>query len=314
MSGAEFKLKEIVFTAMSTEVAAGMIMDDSEKEAGRILDAVRHIFLENEKRFSRFDAASELSRLNKNLNEEVSVSEKMARVLNSCLAMHKLSRGYFDPRIIADLEAAGYRKNFQSNDFEANEEQVAPEIISEPLERDLILDFKNKKVRLKKRVDLSGIAKGFSVDEAARYLKDEKAELFFIDAGGDMYFSGLSEEGDEWRIGVEGIADEKIKLRVSNEGVATSGISRRRWTRGGQKFHHLLNPQKPGEFSFELKSVTVMAEKTETADALAKSIFLMGRQSGMEFTNANGIKALILDYRGNVYVSQKIKENLIAQE
>lgn len=100
-------------------------------------------------------------------------------------------------------------------------------------------------------------------------------------------------------------------LKLKNEGIATSGISRKKWEAGGKKFHHLINPKDTENFSFDLKTVTVIREKTVEADGRAKVLFLMGKVKGLEFANRNNLKALFLDYKGNVYLSEKMKENVI---
>jgi thiamine biosynthesis lipoprotein ApbE len=70
----------------------------------------------------------------------------------------------------------------------------------------------------------------------------------------------------------------------------------------------MINPKKPGEFSFDLKSVSVIAGSTTEADVWAKTIFLMGREGGMLYAREHDIAAVILDYRGSAWISPKAKE------
>jgi thiamine biosynthesis lipoprotein len=301
------------FSAMGTNISVEVVLDSakSKENVRKSLNEVENIFRNLEKIFSRFDPKSELSKINARLNQELDMSEPMADVLKLSLKFNELFEGFFDPRIIKILEKIGYDKDFRKNNFNISEEkEIIPEKIEPQLKNDLILNFENKKATVKKRIDLAGIVKGYAVDQASEYLKTSGLENFIVEAGGDMYASGKNEENNFWTIDIEGLPKEKIILKLKDEGVATSGISRKRWTAGKQKFHHLINPKNPEHFDFELKSVTVIGKNTTESDAQAKSLFLMGKEKGMEFANKNNLKVLFLDYKGNAYLSQKIKEDL----
>jgi thiamine biosynthesis lipoprotein len=301
------------FSAMGTNISVEIVLDNekSKENVREGLDEIEKIFRDLEKIFSRFDPESELSKINGNLNQELNISETMADVLLLSLQFNKIFEGYFDPRIIANLEKIGYDKDFRKNNFNISEaKEIIPEKIEPPLENDLFLNFENKKATVKKRIDLAGIVKGYAVDKVSEYLKKEGFKNFIVEAGGDMYASGKNEENNFWTIDIEGLPKEKMMFKIKSEGIATSGISRKRWSIGDQKFHHLINPKDPKKFSFELKSATVIAQNAIEADAIVKSLFLMGKEKGMEMANKNNLKVLFLDYKGNAYLSQKIKENL----
>jgi len=307
--------RSLNFRAMGTDVSieiadlCGLDADSCRKNVFKI---VREIFAENEKIFSRFQKDSELSKINNSVGKEIAVSEKMFEVLELCLKFNKISNGYFDPRIIKNLEIIGYDKDFGINDLNSTESrEIELEKFETDLREDLILNLEHKTVLVKKRIDTTGIAKGYTVDEAARYLKKQNFENFVVDAGGDMYAYGKDSENQRWRIGVEGMDDNRIMLSLDNEGIATSGISRKRWRIGEKKVHHLINPKDPEKFSYDIKTVTVIEEKTVEADGRAKVLVLMGREKGLEFADENNIKALFLDYRGNVYLSKAIRENIV---
>ena len=302
------------FRIMGTEVSVDLVVSDDfpREDALRLIKGVRNVFLNNEKIFSRFDAESELTKINRNLNIEQIVSDEMFEVLQLCLKFNDISRGYFDPRVIEILENIGYDKDFMSNNpnsFEGRE--INLEFIDSDIKQDISLNEAKKAVFLQKRIDTTGIAKGWAVDQAVRYLRNEGWVNFIVDAGGDMFACGVDEYGEKWKIGIEGLNDDKVALKLQDEGIATSGISRKHWQIGEKKFHHLINPKDPKTFSYDIKTVTVISEKTVEADGRAKTLVLMGKERGLQFANENNIKALFLDYRGNVYISEKIKEHLI---
>ncbi len=296
---------------MGTDVSVDIILEKKDV-AQEAFSEIKKIFDKNEKIFSRFRTDSELSKINQNIGKEMKISSEMLEVLEFCLKFNKISEGYFDPRVIGNLERIGYDKDFRSNNLNGPEDQeIFLEKIEDDLADDLIIDKERKTVMAKKRIDTTGIAKGYTVDEAAGYLKNKGFQNFIVDAGGDMFAEGANEEGQNWRIGIEGLEDDRLMLKLKNQGIATSGISRKRWTIGDKKFHHLVNPKDPEKFSFDIKTVTVIEEKTVEADGRAKVLVLMGKEKGLAFADRNDLKALFLDYRGNVYLSKKMKENLV---
>lgn len=302
------------FRAMGTEVQAEIIMDGEEdrEKAGKALQKVRSIFAEQEKIFSRFDPESELSSINQNVGKKITISEPMQEVLGLCLKFNKLMAGYFDPRVMGNLEKIGYDRDFQKNDLNSQEEGIPSlDLFSNNLDEELKINYTDSTVLISRRMDTTGIAKGYTVDKAAEYLQSEGWQNFWVDAGGDMFAFGKGGNDDSWLVGVEGLENDTVRIKLENEGLATSGISRKRWTRGNQKVHHLINPLSPAEFSHDLKTVTVVAEKTVEADGRAKSLFLMGKEEGLKFANREKIKCLFLDYKNKVNLSEEMKKYVI---
>lgn len=300
------------FRAMGTDVSVE-ITDlhglDADLHGQSFLEEVKNIFAKKEKIFSRFNEDSELSKINSNLGKEIEISNEMLEVLELCLKFHEISGGYFDPRVLENLERLGYDKDFRTNNLNRlAAEKIELEKISGELKNDLRLNKEKKTVMIKKRMDTTGIAKGFTVDAAARFLDAAGCENYIVDAGGDMRIKGRDEQGERWRIGIEGLEDGKLMLELGDCGLATSGISRKRWQIGAQKYHHLLNPLAPEKFSHEIKTVTVVADEAVEADGRAKVLVLLGKEKGLEFANKNRLAALWLDYRGNVYLSEAIKK------
>lgn len=300
------------FRAMGTEVQIEIVLREAgEKEMVEgALQKAEEIFREQEKIFSRFDPESELSRINRRVGEKTEISGQMKEVLGLCLKFNRIMAGYFDPRVIESLEKIGYDRDFRSSDLNQEKEIPALDSFQKSLEEELKLDDVKNTVWISRRIDTTGIAKGYAVDKVAEYLKGEGFENFLVDAGGDMSACGKRSDGSVWLVGVEGLESDVVRIKLENEGIATSGISRKRWTRGEKKVHHLINPKNPSEFSHDLKTVTVVAEKTVEADGRAKSLFLMGKEEGISFANRENIKCLFLDYKNNVYVSEKFKDNL----
>jgi thiamine biosynthesis lipoprotein len=134
------------------------------------------------------------------------------------------------------------------------------------------------------RLDLGGIGKGWTVDRAARRVRDLSGGL--INAGGDLYAYSGPAPGHAWRVGVEDPlrpGSDLTTLLVRDRAVATSGRNRRRWRRAGQPAHHLIDPRTGRPSTSDLLAVTVVGERAAAAEVLAKVAFLMGMEAGLAY-------------------------------
>ncbi|EKE18574.1 MAG: hypothetical protein ACD_9C00291G0005 [uncultured bacterium] len=299
------------FKALGTDVEIQLVVSlekDAEK-AKNDLELSKQQYLKFEKIFSRFDEESELSKLNNNLNDFSTSSVEMTEIIKSSIFYYHQCEKLFDPRVIDFLNNIGYYESFHSKNFFKGKKFIENKPNEVDLEQDLKIE--NEKILFFRKMDFSGIAKGYITDKIAKFLIDCGWKNFLIDSGGDMYAKGVDEEDQPWRIGVEGISEEKILFSLTNKAVATSGISRRKWEVENKKVHHIINPQSPNNFNFDLKSVSVIAQNTQEADVWAKTLFLMGKEKGIEYSRNHDIPALFLHYNGNVSISAKAKEFLI---
>jgi thiamine biosynthesis lipoprotein len=113
------------------------------------------------------------------------------------------------------------------------------------------------------RLDLGGIAKGYAVDRAAELLA--VAGPCLVNAGGD-----LAVRGGSWPVGVL----PGVTLELTRGAIATTGRDRRRWLRGGEEMHHVIDPDTGRPAATDLLQVTVVALTAAEAEILAKAAFL----------------------------------------
>ena len=121
------------FRAMNTDVTVITRRDES-----RVAAAVEHVFAEAERRFSRFRADSELSRINR-ADEPIAVSQPMFDALVRARDYVAMTGGMFDPGIGGALVALGtaialipQRKRVRTPTG------LAPEDLPEPMEREVV--------------------------------------------------------------------------------------------------------------------------------------------------------------------------------
>jgi FAD:protein FMN transferase len=309
MNKGKSRVIEESFKKLGTDICLKVVVHNKKEEekAKRDIEKAREIYQEQEKIFSRFDEKSELSKLNQNIGTFQKASPDILYVAERSLFYYKLSNELFDPRVLEILECIGYKNDFKKTDFC---KILIKEInLKKPKHLEKDLKIEREKIFFGCRMDFSGIAKGCITDRVSVYLKKQGWKNFVVDSGGDMYLAGSDEDGERWTVEIESIPQKEFTFDVFEEAVATSGISRRKWEIQGKKMHHLINPKNPQNFSFDLKSVTVIEENCERADVLAKTLFLMGKDNGLSFSKQSDIKSIFLDYRGNVFLSPNIKNN-----
>jgi FAD:protein FMN transferase len=297
------------FEKLGTAICLKIVVYDNKEgeRAKKDIEKAKEIYQKKGKIFSRFDETSELSKLNQNLGVFQNASPDILQIAEKSLYYYKLSDNLFDPRVIEILECIGYKNDFKKTDFCKILIKKISSTKPKNLARDLMI--KGEGVFFGHRMDFSGIAKGYITDKVSTNFKKQGWKNFVVDSGGDMYLAGTDEDGECWTVEIEGVPQNKLAFDVSGKAVATSGISRRKWEARGKKMHHLINPKDPQNFSFDMKSVTIIEENCERADVLAKTLFLMGKERGLIFSKKNNIKSIFLDYKGNVFLSPNIKNN-----
>lgn len=294
------------FFALGTKVETIIVVASKKEQARARIDIrkIKNLFRRKQRVFCRFNARSELSRLNGNLEVWQEVSPDMLYLSKRALFYHKESNGLYDPRVIECLEKMDYRKHESAGGKSLNKFRKTGN-----LARDL--KVRGNKIYLARRMDFSGIAKGYIIDRATEFLKKRGWKNFFINVNGDAYVSGRNHRGEEWKLPIEGARDKKAFLLLSDKAIATSGVIKKYWKFRGKKVHHLVNPKYPDHFSFEVRSVVVINKKTEWADGRAKILVLMGLKKGFQHAKKKKLKAFFIDKRGKVIPTFSVSENTL---
>jgi thiamine biosynthesis lipoprotein len=238
------------FPAMGVEVAA-CGASDSE------LAAIRRLFDDWDRVFSRFRPDSELNRVNRDPSEVVVLSRPSAYALRTALDAAASTDGLVDPTLGAAVEAAGYDKDF--SDLGDDERPPAPP--SHGTWRSLRLSGRLLSRPRGTVLDLNGVVKALAVDAALELISADG----FVSAGGDMAVRGGA---------VVGLPGDGA-LRLLAGGIATSGTTKRRWRRGGALQHHLIDPRTGRPAASRWDEVTVAAGSCLAADVAAKAAFLL---------------------------------------
>lgn len=307
------RIEGLSFQKLGTEIDLQIIIENEEQSFSAQADLleIKKYYNEIEEGFSRFNEKSELSFFNKKIGEFAVASNEMLEIAKKAILYNKITDGFFDPRIVENLENIGYDKTFDDMKLSENLSNPKPFLLEKNLTDELLIE--NDKICFKRRMDFSGIVKGYATDKMSKILSEKGWKSFLVDSGGDIFFSGNGIDGKKWRVDIEGIPERSLLLELTDIGIATSGIGKRKWERNGKRFHHIINPKNPDNFLFGLQSVTVIDKTTEQADIWAKTLFLMGKKEGKIFSEEKNKACVILEYSGSVWISSAAKKYIFSK-
>lgn len=258
-------------------------------------DAVAAAFAAVDHAMSTHRPQSELSRFNSHVSTEpfVLTADTLA-VFDLAQQASIATGGAFDVTVAPAVDAWGFGPGRQ--------ERIVDDAEVGALERRvgwrmLRLDRKGAtlaKARPEVRADLSGIAKGYGVDQAAQALDALGFEHYLIDAGGEVRTRGHNPDGRPWQVAIEqpfaGPRRPRYVVPLSGLAMATSGDYRIFFERGGRRYSHEIDPASGRPIANPLTSVSVVAASGAMADALGKLIVL-GPDRGYDRAVAQGIAA-----------------------
>jgi FAD:protein FMN transferase len=254
--------------------------------------AIERLFAERDRIFSRFLPESELNRVNAAAGRPVRVSQAFAEMLEVALAASRETGGLVDPALGAELEAAGYDADFASL---VDDPRPAVVAVAPRKRTELRLDGRSLVVPDGARLDLNGIVKGKTVDDALALLDGEG----FVSAGGDLAVRGS----------IVAALPGGGTVGLERGALATSGTDRRRWLRGGQLQHHLIDPGTGSPASSPWEQVTVCGLSCVGADVAAKAAFLLGAR-GPAWLDVRGLPGRFVAAAGDVVVNRAWRRSL----
>lgn len=155
-------------------------------------------------------------------------------------------------------------------------------------------------------IDLSAIAKGFSVDQIARALLQRGIDSFLVEVGGELRGAGVKPDGQPWWVALEHPLPASFADAITNEAsiatiaalynlsVATSGDYRRYFEEGDTRFSHTIDPRSGEPIAHGLASVTVLHCDCMAADAWSTALGVMGAAQGLAFADQHDLAALFI--------------------
>ncbi|MHB1501724.1 MAG: FAD:protein FMN transferase [Candidatus Dormibacteria bacterium] len=292
--------------AMASTVTVRALAGGDRAAVERAVVRALAVFDEVEASCTRFVPTSPLMRANAEPDRWHEVPFRCYCALEEAHRAYLLTKGRFDPRILADLSRMGYDRSLAFGTGAVATGAASPcprqplppwKPRFEPARQAVLLGGHG--------VDLGGIGKGLAVRWASQRLRGAAAD-HLVEAGGDCYCAGRSPEGGAWRVGVEdpfGGSSPVAVLELTDRACATSSIRLRHWEAAGRPVHHLVDPRTGLPGGAGLRAVTVVGDDPAVAEVWSKTLFLEGLQAVGGFADRRGLAALWISDDGALGVS-----------
>jgi thiamine biosynthesis lipoprotein len=289
---------------MGTRITVELWADDpakGEQAIDAVLDEMRHV----DETMSTYKPTSEVSQVNdKAADGPMHISKELFDLLVTARQYSEITEGAFD----ITYASVGYMYDFRKH-VRPDETQIAKALPAVNY-RHVILDPVNQTVRFTQkgvRIDLGGIAKGYSVDQGIDVLKGRGFTRAFIGAGGDSRIIG-DRFGKPWIVGVrdpmKGEGNVIARIPLVDAAISTSGDYERFFDEGGVRYHHIIDP-KTGHSASKVRSATVIGPYATRTDGLSKTAFVLGPDKALEIYNKlDDIDAIIVKLDGTVVHSK----------
>jgi thiamine biosynthesis lipoprotein len=167
--------------------------------------------------------------------------------------------------------------------------------------RFLHFDEKTKKVKKQNPelyLDLSGIAKGYAVDQVGLLLEKQGISNYMVEIGGELRLKGKNSKNKPWRIAIEKPSSDRQTIQkvlpLSDISLATSGDYRNFFEANGVRFSHTIDPRTGKPITHKLASITILSDTTMKADALATALMVLGADEGYRIAEEENIAALFI--------------------
>ena len=279
-------------------------------EGNKYIDTAVAEITRIEQLISSWDANSQTSEINRNAGiKPVTVDAELFQLIERAIGISKLTDGAFD------ISYASMDRIWQfdgSMTAMPSEEEIKASV-SKVGFQNIILDKAKSTVFMKlegMRIGFGAIGKGYAADKAKDLLISKGVPSGIINASGDMNTWGEQPNGKKWKIAITNPMDKNkvfALLPITNGAVVTSGNYEKFVNFNGKRYTHIIDPR-TGYPSSGIISVTVFAPKAELADALATSVFVMGKEAGLDRINQlPKIECIIIDDKGNITKSKNIE-------
>jgi len=299
-------------TAAEPEVLSGNIFgtffevsisgeDSFDREA--IKTGVLATLNEVDRQMSTYRQDSVLNQVNQSpLGTAVTVPAELFYVLQVAELISQASNGAFDTTVGGLVNLWGFgpegriTKAPDNNELQRRLAQVGHRFVTLDVNSNAVIRHADV------FIDLSGIAKGFAVDQVSNYLHEQGLHNFLVNIGGDLKAAGMRNNERPWRVGIEVPTDQKQVAQhvmpVINQAMLGSGDYRNYFEEKGVRYSHTIDPTTGRPIHHRLAAVHVIMDNATEADAWATALLVLGEQQGVELANNKGIAAIFV-YRNN---------------
>ncbi|KAA0893148.1 FAD:protein FMN transferase [Pusillimonas sp. ANT_WB101] len=252
-----------------------------------------------DRQMSNWKPDSDLNRLNSAPeNEWLTMPKELFTVLETALLVSRQSQGAFDIGVGSMVQAwgfgpgKGHTDTHQINSLRSNVHRPATNV----------LELAPERLQARKRaaitLDLSGIAKGYGVDQLGRCLERLGITCYLVGIDGEVRARGMKPDGNPWSVAIEKpvrhIREVMGVMTLSDAAIATSGDYRHWVEHEGKSYTHTMNSALQEPVSNRLAAVSVVASNCMLADAWATALLVLGEEAGVKMAQERGMDAVFV--------------------
>lgn len=287
------------------------VVANTQSEADTYIDLAIAEISRIEALISSWNPNSQTSLINKNAGiKPVKVDKELYDLIERSIRISKLTEGAFD------ISYASMDKIWKFDGTMAHmpDEKTIKASVGRVGYQNIKLDASNLTVFLKHKgmkIGFGAIGKGYAADKAKALLQSKNVVAGIINASGDMNTWGKQPNGQDWQVAIKNPLNKNkvfTMMPVYEKAVVTSGNYEQYVILNNTRYTHIIDPR-TGYPSSGIISVSVFTVSAELADALATSIFVMGKDTGLNIINQiPTVDCIIVDENGKVWYSKHINK------
>ncbi len=246
--------------------------------------------------FDDYSPYSEVSRINSNAGiQPIEVSKDTLQIVNLSKDYYNLTKGKFNIMMGAVSQLWG----FKDNSYRIPTEEEIKEVENFINIDDIVISQNTIYLRKKgERIDLGGIAKGYTLDKISNILEKSHISSALINFGGSVLTYG----DREWKVGIKNPRGDGIIGILSVKGnsfISTSGDYERFFIENGKRYCHIFDPDtcKPPAMAV---SATVIGKNGVETDVYSTAFFILGKASE-EIADNVGVKLVGFDSNLDIF-------------
>ncbi len=242
--------------------------------------------------------------LKANETGEADLSNDTQTLLEAALTYYNKTGGLFDITIEPVMEAWG----FPSQNYRVPSSDELSALLAHVDASQISLEGNHVTLPSDIRLDLGGIAKGFTSSRVMDIFRQSGVVSGIISLGGNVQALGAKPDGSAWRVGIIDPRDLNSNfavVEITDEAVITSGAYQRYFEQDGKHYHHIIDPRTGYPSDSGLSSVTIISKDGTQADALSTSLFIMGAEDASDFwqQHRDEFDTIMMADDGTVYVT-----------
>jgi len=262
-----------------------------------------------EKLISSWNPNSQTSKIIRNAGiKPVIDDQELFNLIRRSIKVSELTHGAFD------ISYASMDKvwRFDGEMKQLPDSSVVAASVAKINYKNIILNPDTRTVFLKDKgmkIGFGAIGKGYAANKALDIMSKMNLGGALVNASGDLISWGKNEDGKDWKVGIVNPKQkEKIFswLNISETAVVTSGNYEKFVKINGETYSHIIDPR-TGYPVKGLSSVSIICPNAELADALATSVFVLGKEKGLELINQlKGIECLLITDKHELFTSKNL--------